>query len=194
MTRPCTSLDPSMHVLRRAAFRPAAPTALWFGFVQISGFCCAAYNTCDANKRRLVDPDAHPFYSVNIHTSVSTARSDSTCCPWLFFRSLHLVWPAAAGLVNTVTTSHLTQPTHPPTNQPTNQSTRPARGPERQRVGRAPGGADVRGRAADGGLEHQRRPCSGPYHPAEPHHPCPQALWCTSSPQPLWCTSAVTVL
>ena len=34
---------------------PADDSDLFFGFVQISGFCCAEYNTCDVNSGRHED-------------------------------------------------------------------------------------------------------------------------------------------
>jgi hypothetical protein len=45
----------------REAFQPpsasssSAQRPLYFGFIQISGFCCAAYNTCDVNSGRHED-------------------------------------------------------------------------------------------------------------------------------------------
>ena len=57
----------------RAAFRPEAPASLYFGFVQISGFCCTAYHTCDASGPN------HEDQSGNAWAGLRAAQM----CAWL---------------------------------------------------------------------------------------------------------------
>ena len=64
----------------RAAFRPTAPDTLYFGFVQISGFCCAAYDTCDVNSGR------HEDQSGNAWAGLRAAQMSAAQLPMVGWR------------------------------------------------------------------------------------------------------------